>query len=131
MHESAGSLKVYFYVIGAIGAVTALIGVVWRFSVVSALSGVVGLAVSAAYVHAGKNMSRFLVESPWRLQRVVLASVVVTALSVFTGVLQGAVYSASVVSGVLVAWYLSTSIKEVSADSRAEADRNLRDGQFT
>jgi hypothetical protein len=117
VRETVGSLRVYFLVFGVAGLLINL-GVLFSPSILGIGLAVVSAVVYGAYAYVGLNL-KTLIDRPWLIQRVLLASLVWSVVLVAVGVVQHRQYSYALLQGPLGVWYLSTSTRQVAVAEAA------------
>lgn len=123
MRETAGSLRVYFVLVGVLGGASNLSNLVRAPWSIRSIGSALGVVLACALVYAGIKLNDLLVSTPARLEQLVIAEMAVSVLNVVLVALlfrpAFAQVALSLVVSVAIGLYLLSAIRRLAADAVA------------
>ena len=131
MKETAGSLRAYFALVAVAGGGLNLNALVRHSMNIRTLTQALAVCLAALLLYAAIRLDRLLVTGPGQVRVFVLAWAVVTTLNGAAGLLflrsnaaalatQASSLAVAVVFAWIIAWYLLTSVRRLSAEAIAQ-----------
>lgn len=113
MRETSKSLRAYFFIVGALGILSAMMGLFIEGDVLSKIFEIIAVITSALFIYYGTKMYYYLSKSPKTLKNFIIISL---GIQIIPKLINGQLFF--IVGSALVGWYLIHNINKLSTSSK-------------
>ena len=123
MRETAGSMRAYFILIGALSTLRTGMEVVKSADVIEGAFAVIGLAIALGYLYLGIRFKTLIVGAPSQILTVLLiaGAFLVLSLLILLASGNGLIAAPFGGAGLLITWYLYVNARRLAREAAAAA----------